>query len=586
MRGRAVVIALVLGLAAPAFAGAARGSADAQLRTLYEREWAWRQAHPSGFDEDVEHGPSAHLPDVSPAAQAERLRVWTETRQALDAIPQAQLSAEARTNAAVYRYQLEALIDGQRFRDWEAPVTSDSAFWTDMAEVAREPFRSEAEVRRYLQRLRETPRFMRDEIADMRAGLKRGFTPPRATLDGRDVSIAATAQARRPEDTPFYTPFADLPSGLAPATRAELQREGAAAIREAVMPSFADLLKFWRSEYLPGARATLAAEALPDGRAWYQAQIYASTTTRLTPDQIHAFGLSEMAKIRGEMIAAMRQTGFTGDMPAFLRMLRSDPRFYARTPDELLKGAAWIAKTFDGKSGLYFGHPPRKRFAIRPVPADQAPFYTSGRGGPGVYLVNTYDLPSRPLYSLPALTLHEAAPGHAFQIPLAEERHDLPEFRRKGYISAYGEGWALYCERLGAEMGMYATPYETFGMLSYQAWRASRLVVDTGLHHLGWSREEARQYLRENTALSEHEIDTEVDRYISWPAQALSYYLGEDAIWRARRRAEAALGPGFNIRAFHDAVLQLGSVPLDVIAARADRFIAEGGRGPYPDEEE
>ena len=420
----------------------------------------------------------------------------------------------------------------------------------------------------------------------MRAGLARGFTPPRATLVGRDVSIAATAEARRAEDTPFYAPFAALPASIPAATQAELKAQGAAVIGERVMPAFRDLLAFWRTDYAPHARATLAAEALPDGRAYYQAQIYAYTTTRMTPDEIHALGLSEMAKIRGEMVAAMRASGFTGDLPAFLHYLRTDPKFYAKTPEELLTQAAVISKTFDAVTARYFGHPPRRRFAIRPVPADQAPFYTSGRGGPGVYLVNTYDLPSRPLYSFTALTLHESAPGHAFQIPLAEERRDLPEFRRKSYISAYGEGWALYCERLGVEMSMYPTPYDVFGMLSYQAWRAARLVVDTGVHHLGWTREQARAYLRENTALSEHEIDTEVDRYISWPGQALSYYLGEAAIWRARHKAEAALGPKFNIRAFHDAVLELGSVPLPLLEARVDQFIAEGGRGPYPDEED
>jgi uncharacterized protein (DUF885 family) len=243
--------------------------------------------------------------------------------------------------------------------------------------------------------------------------------------------------------------------------------------------------------------------------------------------------------------------------------------------------AAWIAKKFDAKASQYFGYLPRQRFAIRPVPPDQAPYYTAGRGGPGVYLVNTYNLPARALYSLPALTLHESAPGHAFQMPIALEQKGVPPFRR-AYISAFGEGWALYTERLGAEMGIYETPYEVFGMLSYQAWRASRLVVDTGIHAMGWTREQAQAYLRENTALAEHEVTTEVDRYISWPGQALSYYLGQMAIMEARAKAEKALGERFDIRAFHDTVLQLGSVPLPVLGARIDRFIAEGGKSPYP----
>ncbi len=305
----------------------------------------------------------------------------------------------------------------------------------------------------------------------------------------------------------------------------------------------------------------------------------------MTPPQIHALGLSEVARIHAEMLKAMADSGFKGDFPGFLAFLRHDPQFYARTPDELLEQAAWIAKQVDGKLGLFFGRLPRKRFAIVPVPADIAPFYTAGRGGDGVYLLNTYDLPSRPLYQLTALTLHESAPGHAMQIPLAAENKEQLPFRRHLYISAYGEGWALYCERLGDEMGLYRTPYERFGMLSYQMWRAARLVIDTGVHSLGWTRAQGQAFLRDNSALSEHEIETEVDRYISWPGQALSYYLGEMAIRNGRARAEAALGPRFNLRAFHDMVLSTGSVPLPVLAARIDRFIAEGGKGPYPDDE-
>jgi uncharacterized protein (DUF885 family) len=282
------------------------------------------------------------------------------------------------------------------------------------------------------------------------------------------------------------------------------------------------------------------------------------------------------------MFQVMRESGFKSDFPAFLAFLRADPQFYAKSAEELLMRAAWIAKKFDGKASQYFGLLPRARFAIQPVPPDLAPFYTAGRGGPGLYLLNTYDLPSRPLYNLVALTLHESAPGHAFQIPLALEHTQQPEFRRHTYVSAYGEGWALYCERLGLEMGMYETPYERFGMLNYQIWRAARLVIDTGIHAQGWDRGRAIAYLREYTALPEREIETEIDRYIAWPAQALSYALGEDAILQARANAERLLGKNFNVRAFHDTVLELGSVPLPVLAARLDRFVAAGGKGPYP----
>ena len=332
-------------------------------------------------------------------------------------------------------------------------------------------------------------------------------------------------------------------------------------------------------------RTTIAAEALPDGKNYYRAKIREFTTLDMEPAVIHELGVAEVKRLHEAMLSAMRDTGFNGDFAAFQKYLRTDARFYVKTPEDLLMRAAWIAKRFDGKAAQFFGYLPRARFAIKPVPDDLAPFYTAGRGGAGVYLLNTYDLPSRPLYNLTALTLHESAPGHAFQIPIAMEHKDQPAFRQLTYISAYGEGWALYCEQLGSEMGMYDTPYDRFGMLGYQIWRAARLVVDTGIHSQGWTREQAIDYFREYTALPEREIGTEIDRYITWPGQALSYYLGERAILESRAKAEKALGERFNIRAFHDAVLELGSVPLPVLQARVESFIAAGGRGPYPDME-
>jgi uncharacterized protein (DUF885 family) len=428
--------------------------------------------------------------------------------------------------------------------------------------------------------MRDIPRYFHEQMDEMRAGMKRGFTPPRVTMEGRDSSITAVTNAT-PEASLFYTPFKDMP-GISPAEQAALRADAVKTIRDAVQPAYVELLKFMQSEYVPGLRTTLAAEDMPDGKAFYRAKIREFTTLDMSPEEIHSLGVAEVARLHDEMLAVMKETGFKGDFPAFLEFLRSEPRFYAKTPEEILMRAAWIAKKFDGKASLYFGYLPRARFAIKPVPDDMAPFYTAGRGGPGVYLVNTYDLPSRPLYNLTALTLHESAPGHAFQMPIAAEHEDQPEFRQRTYISAYGEGWALYCESLGVEMGMYETPYDRFGMLGYQIWRAARLVVDTGVHAQGWTREQAIAYLRQYTALPEREIETEVDRYIAWPAQALSYYLGERAILQARAKAEKELGDRFNIRAFHDAVLELGSVPLPVLAAHIDRFIAAGGKGPYP----
>ncbi|WP_448661977.1 DUF885 domain-containing protein [Sphingomonas sp. CJ20] len=583
-RSTAVLLAGVAMLSAGAVAGSPAASPDAQFRKLYTDEYAWRQGQQAP-SEDTPKSAKHALPDVGPAAQAAKLARWTATLAALAKINPATLSPAEQVNYAVYKGQIEALRNEQLYREYEKPLNSDTSFWGDIAEGARGNFVREEDYRAYIAMLRDLPRFFDQQIGNMRAGLKRGFTPARITLQGRDAGVARVAEAKSPAESPFFAPFATFPASIPAATQAQLRAEGEAAIRDAVVPAHATLLRFLRTEYIPGARTSLAAYDLPDGRAYYQSKVAEFTTLDQTPDEVHAIGLAEVAKIRARMHDVMRQVGFQGDLAAFLHFLRTDPQFYAKTPQALLDRGAWIAKTFDGKVARYFGRLPRSRFAIVPVPDDIAPFYTGGRGGPGVYLINTYNLPARPLYSLPALTLHESAPGHAFQMPLAAENKDLPAFRRDTYLSVYGEGWALYCEALGEEMGMYQTPYEVFGMLSYQMWRAARLVVDTGIHAKGWTREQAQQFLHDNTALADHEIETEVDRYIAWPGQALSYYTGELAILRARARAEKALGAKFNIRAFHDAVLALGSVPVPEIDRRIDQLIADGGKGPYPDEE-
>ncbi len=572
--------------AAPAATGAAAAravtSADARFAALHRAEWQWRIKQGLA-NEDSEGGRvDPDFARVDAASQAARLTHWQGVLRQLGGIDPAALTALARIDYQVYRAQIAAFVEALRFREYEQPVNADSAFWTDVTYGARQPFAKVEDYRNYVRRLGNLPRYFAEQVENMRAGLARGFTPPRVTLTGRDAAIASVVDAR-PEDTVFFTPFKTMPAAIPAAEQAALRAQAIAAIETRVQPAYAATLAFVRQQYIPGARAALAAASLPDGAAYYQSKIVEFTTTTMNADEIHRIGLAEMAKIRAEMIETIAKSGFKGDLPAFLQFLRTDPQFYARNADELLMRAAWISKKFDAKAGQYFGYLPRQRFAIRPVPPDQAPYYTAGRGGPGIYLVNTYNLPSRALYSLPALTLHESAPGHAFQMPIALEQTGVPPFRR-AYISAFGEGWALYTERLGTEMGIYETPYEVFGMLSYQAWRASRLVVDTGIHAKGWTRAQAQAYLRENTALSEHEVTTEVDRYISWPGQALSYYLGQMAIMEARAKAEKALGSRFDIRAFHDTVLQLGSMPLPVLGARIDRFIAEGGKSPYPNE--
>lgn len=564
--------------------GAMAASADDQrFKQISEREYSWAQTDNGGGQGSEAIAP--HLQDVRPAAQAKRLAYLQQVLADLDGLDRSDLSPSTAVDYAVYRFDIETRVAALKSRDYEMPANSDSSFWGDLGYTARSPFKTESDYRNWLNQLHEIPTFFDEQIANMREGEARGFTPPRVTLAGRDEAVAQVASARTAEDSFLYLPFKQMPATITPATQAAMRADARKAIEQQDLPAYRKLLSYLRTDYIPHARTSLAAESLPDGKAWYAQQIKAYTTLDLTPDQIHQIGLSEVAKIHAEMLAVMKQTGFRGDLPAFLQFLRTDPRFYAKTPQDLLDRAAWTAKLVDAKVGLFIGHLPRRRFGIVPVPADIAPFYTAGRGGPGQYLVNTYDLPSRPLYQLPALTLHESAPGHAFQMPLAAENKAAAPFRQDIYISAYGEGWALYCERLGDEMGIYQTPYERFGMLSYQMWRASRLVVDTGIHHMGWTRAQALAFLHDNTALSDHEIQTEVDRYISWPGQALSYYLGEMSIREGRAKAQAALGAKFNIRAFHDAVLELGSVPLPVLTARIDRFIAEGGKGPYPDEE-
>ena len=557
-------------------------AADAQLRAIYSSEWRWRQQQ-LAEEEDNTRPVADHLPKVDPASQQMRLDRWQDTLKRVDAIPRASLSAPEQVNYDIYRAQLEVLIANQKFRDFEMPANSDTSFWTNLGYTARRQFRTVTDYEHWIAQMRDVPRYFHEEMDEMRAGMKRGFTPPRVTMEGRDSSITAVTEAT-PEGSLFYTPFRDM-VGIPADKQADLRAQAVAVIREVVQPAYVELLKFMRTEYVPGMRTTVAASDLPDGRNYYRAKIREFTTLDMDPDAVHNLGLAEVARLHQAMVEQMHTTGFKGDFAAFLKLLRADPRFYARTPQELLNRAAWIAKVFDGKAALYFGYLPRARFTIKPVPADLAPFYTSGRGGPGVYLLNTYDLPSRPLYNLTALTLHESAPGHAFQIPIAMEHKEQPDFRRLSYISAYGEGWALYCERLGDEMGMYETPYDRFGMLGYQIWRAARLVVDTGIHWQGWTREQALDYFRQNTALPEHEIETEIDRYITWPGQALSYYLGERVFLGGRAKAEKALGDRFNLRAFHDAVLALGSVPLPVLTARIDQFIADGGKGPYPEME-
>ena len=576
-----LVLLLALALAGAPTASAKASSADQRFQSVYEKEWQWRLESFGRVDEDSDDtARNDHLADVSAAAQAGRLEVWTEVLRQLDMIDPANLSPDNRINLAVYRPQVENLAADVRLRGYEMPFNADSSFWSDLGFMARQPLHDVGDYEAYIARLNDVPRYFGQQIDNMRAGLARGFSVPRAVLDGRDVSIAAMAELQDPAAANFYQPFKQMPAQIPAAEQQRLRAAATAAIGQQMVPAYARLLKFFRDEYLPQARTTLAAEAMPDGKAYYRQQIREYTTLDLDPEQIHRIGVDEVGRIQAEMDAIIKQVGFKGNFQAFLQFLRTDPQFYATTPQALLDRAAWISKRVDGQVGKFIGTLPRGRFTIIPVPADIAPFWTSGRGGADTYWLNTYNLPARPLYNLPALTLHESSPGHSLQGALAKEQAGQPEFRRRNYISAYGEGWGLYSEKLGQEMGIYETPYEDFGHLTYEMWRACRLVIDTGLHQQGWTREQALAYLRDRTALSEHEVTTEVDRYISWPGQALSYKLGELAIVRLRAQAKRELGERFDIKAFHDAVLRQGSVPLPVLDQQIQAFIAESKAKP------
>ena len=572
-RTRLLLAAVLLSTSGAALA---RTGGETLLRKLYTDEWLWRQKEfAQTSDDDPWSGSADHLPRVDAATQRAHLAYWSHVLDRLKTIDPATLPAEAAVNHAVFRTSLEAMAADIRFKYYEAPFNSDSNFWSGLPSPAG--FQTVEEYRRYLGRMHDIPRYFDEQIANMRAGIRRGFTIPKATLTGRDNTIVpfVTPDAAK---SPFFAAFDQMPLKFAPAEQAALRAEAETTIRAQVAPAYARLLAFMRTEYFPRARTTIAAEALPDGKAFYLAQIRDYTTLDLGPDEIHAIGLKEVARITAEMDAAQKRAGFIGSREAFRRFLRTDPQFYAKSPRELLSFSAYVTKRVDGKLKDFFGLLPRYRFTILPVPAAIAPYYTAGRGGLDSCLMNTYDLPSRPLYQLTALTLHECVPGHSFQAALALEQPNRPPFRKRGYFSGYGEGWGLYSEWLGTRMGLYDTPYDDYGRLSFEMWRAARLVIDTGIHHMGWSRQQAIDYLAANTALAQHDVETEVDRYISWPGQALSYKLGELTLKRLRAKAEAQLGAKFDERAFHDTVLALGSVPLPVLEKRMDDFVAGGGK--------
>jgi uncharacterized protein (DUF885 family) len=564
-------------------------SADpgSQLRDLFEREWEHRLREDPLLATSVGRHEYDHLlPDVSREAQARRAEATRGFLQELATIDRLALERSERIDYDIFRRQLEMRLEDSRFRDYEIPLNADSGFHTDFAWLPNDmPLATVDGYEDYLARLRSFPRYAEQQIANMRAGLQRGMSLPRVVLEGYEVSIESHV-VDSPEEGVFWEPFVSFPAGVPAGEHERLRETGRVAIREGAVVGYRKLLDFMLKEYVPGARESLGASELPEGRDYYQHKIRYFTTLDLTPEEIHQIGQSEVARIRGEMEEVLEAVGFEGSFGEFLEFLRTDRRFYAQTPEELLREAAFISKKMDGKLPSLFKTLPRLPYTVEAVPDYLAPKYTTGRyvgppwgsTEPGRYWVNTYDLENRPLYNLEALSLHEAVPGHHLQIALNREIEDLPPFRRFSYISAFGEGWGLYSEWLGLEAGFYQDPYSNFGRLTYEMWRACRLVVDTGLHAMGWTRDQAMQFLATNTALPLHEVETETDRYISWPGQALAYKLGELEIKRLRRQAEEALGERFDLREFHDAVLANGSVPLPVLRGAIESFIRAARR--------
>jgi uncharacterized protein (DUF885 family) len=559
------------------------GTASSDLSALFDAEWEYRLAEDPLFATSAgDHRYDDRLPSMTRADLTRRAAHDRATLEQLKKVDRAALTPSERVSADMMARELADAIADFDFGAYRAPIQADSGFHTDYAELPdRMTFATPKDYENYISRLNAFPRYVAEEIALMREGLASGFTLPQVVLEGYDVTMTTHVVAA-PEKSVFFAPFLKYPAGVPESDRARLTAEGRRAVMNGAVAGYRTLAEFFRTEYAPRARTSVAASALPRGREYYAHLVKSFTTLDLTPDQVHEIGRQEVLRIRSEMDVVIAKTGFQGNFEAFLNFLRTDPRFYAKTAEDLLKDAAWIAKRMDGKLPSLFGKLPRLPYGIEPVPAHLAPKYTGARyieapvGGTraGEYWVNTYALDKRPLYVLEALTLHEAVPGHHLQIALQQELTGLPVFRRFSPVGAFVEGWALYAERLGLEAGFYTDPYSDFGRLTYEMWRACRLVVDTGIHAQGWTRAEALEYLETHTALSTHEVRTEIDRYIAWPGQALCYKMGELKIRQLRQEAEQALGAGFDERAFHDAVLANGAVPLPVLEEQLRAWIA------------
>ncbi|AOW20484.1 DUF885 domain-containing protein [Urechidicola croceus] len=499
----------------------------------------------------------------------------------LEEIDTKELNETENISLELMKFQLQETVDFYKFEAYLNPLLSDYGFHNNLPYIVS-PLNNYKQVKEYLNKLKAIPTFIDDNLVLLRKGLEKGVSQPKVIFENGYETSYNTHIVDNYEDSYYYSPFKNLPEQITQNQKDSILIEAKLAIEQNVIPQFKIVKDFFENEYLNKTRNEIGVSSTPSGNEYYQNRIKYYTTLDLTANEIHQTGISEVARIKSEMKKIIGEVDFEGTFEEFIDFLRTDEQFYAKTPESLLKEARNIAKKVDAQLPRYFITLPRKPYGVAPVPDAIAPKYTTGRyigteansTEPGYYWVNTYDLKSRPLYVLPSLTVHEAVPGHHLQGSLNNELGDsIPQFRRDMYLSAYGEGWGLYCEFLAEEMGIYETPYERFGKLTYEMWRACRLVIDTGIHTKGWSREQAVEYMSSNSALSLHNINTEIDRYISWPGQALSYKIGELTIRKLREQAKIELGTNFDIREFHEVILEQGTVTLAILEERINKYI-------------
>ncbi|MCO7226910.1 DUF885 family protein [Pleionea sp. CnH1-48] len=545
-----------------------------KLQQIFKDDWDYQiKQSPAGQFNQGDKKTKGGFRDESVAAYQQRLRHAEKVLEDLQQLDVAQLTDLDKINLDIFRFQIRSRMDNIEHQAYLFPMVGDTGFYFGLIRLPETTdIQSEDELRFYLETVQAIPVFLRQWKANMKLGMQQGLVMPKVVLKDFEKPLLTLLSGKK-KASPFLGPLDKANPQLPPEKIRNAKKQLKTYIKRNVEPALKDLIAFIKKKYIPAGRENIAATSLPNGASYYQSQINYYTTLPLSADDIHKIGLEEVKRIRAEMDKVIASTGFKGSFAEFLEFLRTDPRFYAKSAEELLKEAAYISKKMDGQLPKFFGHLPRQPYTVEPVPAAIAPRYTTGRysGAPlnstraGAYWVNTYALDKRPLYVLEALTLHEAVPGHHLQSALTKELDNLPDFRRYSYLSAYGEGWALYSEKLGKEAGFYQDPYSDFGRLTYEMWRAIRLVVDTGMHAKGWSRQQAIEFMESNTALSKHNVRTEIDRYIAWPAQALSYKLGELKIWELRRLAEKELARRFDIRDFHDQLLSYGPMPLNLL---------------------